>query len=218
MEQTILTEQQREVIALMATEPQMNHFYLSGGTALAEYHLKHRLSDDLDFFTEKEIDMTFLHSFSKRVQEKINAPEVRFQRLYDRNIFLFEGSGGGELKVEWTRYPFPRLEKLLSKDGILVDDLRDITANKLMAMLDRFDPKDFVDLYFLLQNRSLEKVREDAEKKFSVKIELLFLGSELSKVSRIKALPKIYLPVTISQLKVFFESLAESLSPSILEN
>src|SRR5207245_161566 len=29
------------------TEP----FYLSGGTALAEYYLQHRYSDDLDFFT-----------------------------------------------------------------------------------------------------------------------------------------------------------------------
>ena len=32
------------------------------------------------------------------------------------------------------------------------------------ALLDRFDPKDFVDLYFLLQDRSLDEIRLDAQK------------------------------------------------------
>jgi predicted nucleotidyltransferase component of viral defense system len=34
---------------------------------------------------------------------------------------------------------------------VRVDSEYDIAANKLMALVDRFDPKDCVDLYFLLQ-------------------------------------------------------------------
>lgn len=48
MEQTILTPAQRRVIAAVAGEPNLQPFYLSGGTALAAYHLRHRLSDDLE--------------------------------------------------------------------------------------------------------------------------------------------------------------------------
>ncbi|MEW5692252.1 MAG: nucleotidyl transferase AbiEii/AbiGii toxin family protein [Candidatus Hydrogenedentota bacterium] len=29
-------------------------FYLTGGTALSEFYLKHRISEDLDFFCENE--------------------------------------------------------------------------------------------------------------------------------------------------------------------
>lgn len=29
-------------------------FYLTGGTALSEFYLQHRYSDDLDFFTRKD--------------------------------------------------------------------------------------------------------------------------------------------------------------------
>ena len=36
----------------------------------------------------------------------------------------------------------------------------DIAVNKLMTIVDRFDPKDFVDLYFLLQKYDALKLKE----------------------------------------------------------
>jgi predicted nucleotidyltransferase component of viral defense system len=35
----------------------LRFFYLTGGTALAAYYLRHRLSEDLDFFAEKEFEL-----------------------------------------------------------------------------------------------------------------------------------------------------------------
>lgn len=86
-----------------------------------------------------------------------------------------------------------------------------------MAMLERFDPKDFVDLYYLLQDAELKKLREDAEKKFGVKIGGIFLGGELAKVRRIEALPKMLKPLTIDELKDFFSHQIKKLSPEILK-
>ena len=37
-----------------ATLPDQTHFYLTGGTVLAEFYLGHRLSFDLDFFTAED--------------------------------------------------------------------------------------------------------------------------------------------------------------------
>ena len=51
MAKTILTERQRQLLNLLSQESYIQqNFYLSGGTALAEYYLHHRLSEDLDFF------------------------------------------------------------------------------------------------------------------------------------------------------------------------
>ena len=49
------------------------------------------------------------------------------------------------LKSEFTIYPFLNLNR--SERRRKIDSLRDISANKLMALLDRFEPKDFVDLF-----------------------------------------------------------------------
>ncbi len=55
MGKTILTPKQFEFLELVKVEPQITKaFYLTGGTALSEFHLKHRLSEDLDFFIEEK--------------------------------------------------------------------------------------------------------------------------------------------------------------------
>jgi len=39
---------------------------------------------------------------------------------------------------------------------VLVDSLEDIAANKIMALFDRNDPKDLVDLYFFLTKKNIK--------------------------------------------------------------
>ena len=216
MGQIFLTPAQKQTLKLVANELGLADFYLTGGTALAAFYLKHRISDDLDFFNFGEFDKMFLEGFIKKLKADLNAKSVRFERLYDRNMcfFLIDSE---ELKVEFTKYPFHQLDKPLLKDGLKIDSLRDIAANKFMAMLDRFDPKDFVDLYFLLKRFNLRSIRKDAEKKFGIKVDGLFLGSELVKARRIEALPKMVKPLSLDGLKAFFASQAKKLSPEVLK-
>ncbi len=50
----LLTPLQKEFLEVFAGLADQSQFYLTGGTALAEYYLGHRLSFDLDFFTSVE--------------------------------------------------------------------------------------------------------------------------------------------------------------------
>lgn len=215
MGQVVLTPAQEKALRIVAKEPRLTTFYLTGGTALAAYHLYHRISDDLDFFTTDEPDTIFLQSFVEIVKDALGAREVRFERVHDRRVFFFV-LPEGELKIEFTRYPFQQIESPVVRDGVRVDELRDLAANKLRAFLDRFEPKDFVDLYFIFRTIPLKNVWQDAEQKFGMKIEPLFLGGELMKVRRIEALPKMLKPLTIEELKAFFIEQAKQLSPDIL--
>lgn len=212
----ILTKTQEKVLKMVAGEPKLAGFYLTGGTALAGFYLKHRLSDDLDLFTSKLPDSIFLHSLANKIKQALDAKSVRFEKIYDRNQFFFDFEKT-ELKLEFTLYPFAQLEKPKTISGIKIDSLRDIAANKLMAMLDRFDPKDFADLFFLLKKFKLQEVRRDAEKKFGAKIDNIFLGGELMKSQRINALPKMQKSLTIKQLKNFFAKQAAGLADNILK-
>ncbi len=213
----ILTTTQKKVIDLVAADPGLQKMYLSGGTALAAFYLEHRLSDDLDFFSFEPIEPLLARTFMQKVKRELGAKDLRYERLYDRNLFFLQFGDGQELKMEFTHYPFKQIGKSDKHLGVRVDSLRDIAANKLMALLDRFDPKDFVDLFFLLKNSTLAQIQRDAEKKFGITISDMFVGRELTKVRRIKALPKMLKPLSVTELKKFFVGLARQVGSQLLE-
>lgn len=215
MEQTVLTPWQQTALEIVNEKPGLENFYLSGGTALAGYYLKHRFSDDLDFFSFQNPDPIVIEKVATDIAQTLGTT-TRFEKLHDRRIFFFV-KNKEELKVEFSQYPFNQLEPINFLDGIRVDSLRDVTANKLAALLDRFEPKDFIDLFFLLQETTLEKIVHDTQQKFSLSISPLFLGSELSKVKRIEALPRMIKQLTVEELKSFFTEQAQQLSPRILD-
>jgi predicted nucleotidyltransferase component of viral defense system len=215
MEQKILTIRQQKALVFFSNSSLALKFYFSGGTALAEYYLHHRLSDDLDFFTPMDIDINSVRSFVNTLSGELSAHNVEYTKIHDRHLFFLK-FGGEVLKLEFTRYPFPRLGRRVKHGGILVDSLRDLSANKLMALLDRFDPKDFVDIYFILKKRSLKNIRNDAQKKFGMKLKPLFVAAEFAKVRRVAALPVVLKSLTVEQLKTFFEKQIKELGASFI--
>src|SRR3989344_8406294 len=111
MGQTILTPiQQKTSRAIASNTVVKHHFYLSGGTALAEYYLHHRLSDDLDFFSENEIDIPWLNTFSGKIKSTIGASKKDIQQSFNRNLVFFT-IGKTILKTEFTYFPFTQVEK-----------------------------------------------------------------------------------------------------------
>lgn len=213
----LLTQDQYTFLEILAKDESLQNFYLTGGTALTEYYLHHRQSDDLDFFCEKPFETTMIESFIQKIQAHMQSANVRFTRIHDRRLFYIDLGERPELKTEFTQYPFPSLEQKQSFNGIHVDSLRDITANKISALLDRFEPKDYVDLYFLLKDRNLMDVCKDVETKFGIRISPIFLGTRLANAVRIEILPKMFVPLELEDLKTFFIEQARQLKPSVLE-
>ncbi len=216
MGQTILTKEQIRVLELFAKDAILSReYYLSGGTALSEYYLHHRDSDDLDFFAEKKTDAVVIEKFINELTLHFGTSPARMERIHDRRLF-FLNTKNTELKLEFSFYPFQTLDTRQEKNGVQIDSLRDIRANKLAALLDRFEPKDFVDLYFLLQQSTLEEIRSDVEKKFGITVSSLTLGGELAKIRRVVILPRMRVPLTIEELKKFFTTLAKTLKRDVI--
>lgn len=217
MEQAVLTKDQERVLALMRQNKELaTRFYLTGGTALAGFYLHHRYSEDLDFFTEeKEFPQFQVEAFVDVIRKDVRAKNVVYRRIYDRRIFFFQ-TADDELKVEFTYYPFRRLYPAIGNDGA-IDALADIAANKMMALMDRIEPKDFVDLYFIMTEGGIpfEKLRELVAQKFHLTLESVTWGSEFAKVKWLDKLPRMLKPLTLGELKEFFAARARELAPEI---
>lgn len=220
MGQTILTKDQEKVLDLVIENSDISKsFYLTGGTALAEFYLQHRYSDDLDFFTSnKDFPQFEVEKFAQIIKEDIGASDIIYRRLHDRRIFFFK-KDKGELKVEFTYYPFAQIGKGQDINGLQIDSLEDMSANKLMALFDRIEPKDFVDIYFIIEkaNIPLEQILGNTNKKFQFSFEPLTLGSEFAKVRAIKELPRMREKLSVEELKKFYERLAANLQRNIFE-
>ena len=93
MGKTILTAIQQKACTEIASDPVVKkQFYLTGGTALSEYYLHHRLSEDLDFFSEIEVDSLWLSIFTKKIKAAIGASSVDSQKSFNRNLIFFHKS------------------------------------------------------------------------------------------------------------------------------
>lgn len=179
----ILTDGQRKVISLLAKSPLREKFYWTGGTLLACHYLKHRRSLDMDFFSEEEFSFDEVNPLVQRIRSDLRFRRVRYQKIFDRFEFLFENKE--PLRLEFVHYDHQKktLRKRKKLWGVAIDSLEDLAANKAMAFLDRNEPKDLFDLYFLLTKKGLapKKLLELVSQKFGVKLEESSLWSEAFK-------------------------------------
>jgi len=123
-------------------------FYLTGGTAASRGYLHHRFSDDLDLFVNDNeqfglwVDRIIRALVDQsRWLSQISLREERFVRL---NLIRNDIT----LKIEM-------INDVPSRVGIVVDHptlgrldtAENILANKVTALLDREEPRDFADIW-----------------------------------------------------------------------
>lgn len=126
-------------------------FFLTGGSALGLFYLDHRRSYDLDLFTSEEVEGKEVQNLVSRVAKEIRAECTALRTAPDFHRFrLTRGEEREIIDVVVDRAPQLDRQKA-SFDGIRVDTLREIIANKLTTLLSRAELKDVVDLYFLEQ-------------------------------------------------------------------
>jgi len=213
----ILTENQQKIIELVVKNKNIQpNFYLTGGTALAEYYFQHRVSDDLDFFSEQPFSLMVLEPLITNIINTLNATEVKYNKLFDRHIYFFK-VGNEEIKIEFTYFENKRINPTKVFSGLQVDDLLDIGANKIMAMLDRNEPKDFIDLYFILHQINLDELLKVVKKKYQVEIDPITLGSAFNKGVKIEFPKEKLFKNTVPEIRSFWDNKTLEFKPKIFE-
>lgn len=217
MGKTILTAIQKKALSCIASDTVVkNNFYLSGGTALAEYYLHHRLSEDLDFFSENEVDIPWLNTLSRKIQSTIGASKKDIQQSFNRNLVFFT-IGKTILKTEFTYFPFTQIEKPTVVDNLHIDSLLDIAVNKFFTIYQQPASRHFIDLFCILQSSGIAWVSLSklARIKFDTVIDPLQLGSQLISAKHIGQLPHMIIPVKETAWRSFFLQKAKDLKKEI---
>lgn len=157
-------------------QPQAKDIFFKGGTALRIVYKSPRFSEDLDFGSTlhdvSEIETAVLHTIEEVEREGISTRIVDSDKtsggylanidfvLGDLTIRLrFEASfreSELESETEQVANDFipPYIINVLAQDQLV--------GGKIAALLDRKKPRDFYDLYYLLQNGFISAAQKSA--------------------------------------------------------
>lgn len=165
----IITAIQEAILKHFASAPDSQQFYLTGGTALAYFYLKHRQSNDLDFFTSVP---ELVNPFSHDLETVLRNQGMSLARLRTTQSFieLAVQSGADKTIIQLAQdspFRFGPAAEFPDFPGLKVDNLRDIASNKLLALFGRATLRDFIDIYTLISRRtySKETLLKDAKQK-----------------------------------------------------
>ena len=221
MEQTVLTSHQSHFLELAKKEVTItNRYYLTGGTALAEFYLKHRYSEDLDFFSQHEVNEAGIIAFLDSVKESLSISNVEFTRISGLFMYTLTFQDQTRLKIDFNEYPFKPVEHSFKKLGDLqIDSLYDIAINKLASILGRSKARDFVDLYFCLkqENYSWEQLFGRLRDKFGVSYEEITVVTQFNHVQDVSDYPRMLVSFKKEEMIDFYLSEAKKLEKKIFK-
>ena len=165
-----LTSTQETILKELAKSTLRDRFYWSGGTLLAEKYLQHRYSFDVDLFTDQPFKYSDVYPMIESVKKADDLTVVEEKKVFDRWEFFIHNHN--EVRCEFVHYDFKPLKPRKLWRGVMVDSLDDLAANKIMAAMDRREPKDVVDIYFLMTKKKMKltKLLSLAGRKFGLKV------------------------------------------------
>ena len=173
---------------------------LAGGTGLA-LHLGHRISDDLEFFTQQVFRpsdiLEELQGFAGVVETVTMGDDAMTVQADGARLLL-------------TQTPARFAESTTKLNGCDVAGVVDIATMKLVAVSQGGTRSDFVDLYTVLQTVPFRKVARNAFERYGVTaLEPLVIGKGLVWFERADVEDDpVYVgtPVTWDHIRGFFRS------------
>ena len=156
-----------ELLRSLQQKDYLNGFYLVGGTALAFYY-GHRKSIDIDLFTNQPFDATWLLE----------------QMQQDYPVQLYHTAPGtikasiNKVNVDLITHRYPYLAEPFIFDGFMLLSEKDIIAMKLNAIsVSGQRSKDFIDIFFALENHSIANILSYYQKKYKQEGDMHILKS-----------------------------------------
>jgi hypothetical protein len=145
-----------DLIIALSKDDQLSQFNLVGGTALS-LQIGHRISVDIDLFIDKPFDSNQL---ANHLINNFGAYETV---VIKNGVFCYINN----VKVDILTHQDSWLKMPTVEKGIRLASLDDIAAMKFNAIVgDGSRVKDFIDIYMLLEHRTLNQMTYAYESKY----------------------------------------------------
>src|SRR3989338_2174725 len=161
MGKTVLTSRQFNFLEHVCREEEIRQwYYLTGGTALSEFYLQHRLSEDIDLFTTSEVNDRetdkIIHRFIK-TEKALDFEKRRISGLFTYKIRFTDSV----LKIDFNNYPFNTVETGLVYKGLKIDSF--YLASQFLRVMDL--PKAYPNMLVPFDfNDMIEFFKKEAKK------------------------------------------------------
>lgn len=215
---SILTKEQIRFLDLVAREPYLcKTYYFTGGTPLSALYLHHRLSEDIDLFSEREVHLPSIRAFLGKAQKKLHVGKIDYRQFLGLHSFQLFFPNETVLKIDFNYYPFPRIEKGVRYHNLQVDSVLDIAVNKVHTIAMKPRARDFIDIYFILEEKDYTFVDliSKAKAKFDWHIDSVQFGSRLLMGAELMDYPRMLKPIRHEEWKSFFVAEARKLKKEI---
>lgn len=213
----LLSDLQLEILRHLGQTEIKDLFYFTGGTALSALYLRHRYSDDLDFFTADPAAVSCVDPVLRKIANQLNGT-LEFRRMFGTFLEVYlTVPNESPVKMDFAldapfRFAPP---EWITEINMYADNLKDLSANKLSALFDRAESKDFVDIYFLQKEKiSLSELIENAKKKH-IGLENYWLAQAFYRAEELSFLPRMVKPVTLDEVKNYFLDEAKKLMDEV---
>ena len=175
-------------------------FYLAGETALA-LQIGHRISDDFDLFTEKDIPTELLEIVEKIFKE--STIDIIINHSEQLSLII------EQTKVDFVKYPFPLILDLIEYEEVKIIKIPEIAAMKAYTIGRRATYKDYIDLYFMLSEKhsSLSEIINISKEKFKERFDPRLFLEQLVYLEDIQEGPIQFLKKKVGkkELEDFFQ-------------
>lgn len=195
-------------IKLVASNSYIKQAYLAGGTALA-LHLGHRISVDLDFFIQRRIDENLVAADLAKI------PEFQKNELASQSVL----GKISQTKFSIFSYPYNQIDVLHTFETIHIASKKDIAAMKIHAISDRGAKRDFIDMFFLTKEFTLEQIFDFYNQKYGnieEKSYILIKGLLYFDDAEDDEMPNMLIPIDWEEVKAFFRKEVKRLSKKFL--
>lgn len=204
---------QDDFLEIFFSESFASDFYLTGGTALSRFYLNHRLSDDIDLFTQNQkIDFSHINSLVLRILNKLKLKIIKQVNTDTFLQYITESQSGHTLKIDFVKEIPIHFGEFKIVEKTRIDSLENIGSNKVLTIFGRRDVKDFIDLYFILQKT---KLKFDYLYNLAIQKDLglseFYLANSMRQIEDISIYPKMLVKLDKNKLIKFYSELAEKL-------
>lgn len=188
-------------------------FYLTGGTALARFYFQHRESVDLDLFSQnQQLDFSAVNLEIERIGREIGLTTIKQVTTNTFLQFIFEGTDKNILKVDLVKDIPVHFGEFKQEGKVRLDSLENMGSNKITAIFGRTDHKDFIDLYYILNETdfTFEYLISLAKQK-DLGLTEFYLANSIDQIEQASQMPVLLKPLDLNKYNEFYKNLSRDL-------
>ena len=167
----------------------------------------------MDLFSQnQQLDFSAVNLEIERIGRELKLITIKQVITNTFLQFIFESTEGDTLKVDVVKDIPVHFGEFKQEGKVRLDSLENIGSNKITAIFGRTDHKDFIDLYYILNETgfTFEHLISLAKQK-DLGLTDFYLANSIDQIETASQMPVLLKPLDIKEYNKFYKKLSRDL-------